>query len=122
MSVRTWVFGMALMATTVVGAKESLSIRVSPEISFAPANLVIRASVEPDASNRAMEVVADSEAYYRSSAIELDGGRAPRTTTFEFHSLPSGAYEVTAVVIGADGQRRAVAHAHVKVVESGSSQ
>jgi hypothetical protein len=122
MSVRTWIFGMALMTTTVVGAKEPLSIRVSPAISFAPANLVIRTSVEPDASNRAMEVVADSDGFYRSSAIELDGDRAPKTTTFEFRSLPPGAYEVTAVLIGADGQRRALARAHVNIVESGSSR
>jgi streptogramin lyase len=112
---------MALMTTTAVGAKEPLSIRVSPAISFAPATLVIRTSVEPDAGNRAMEVVADSDGFYRSSAIQLDGDRAPKTTTFEFRSLPSGEYDVTAVVIGADGQRRALARAHVNVIESGSS-
>jgi hypothetical protein len=68
-----------------------------------------------------MEVVADSDGFYRSSAIQLDGDRAPKTTTFEFRSLPSGEYDVTAVVIGADGQRRALARAHVNVIGSGSS-
>ena len=121
MSARTWIFGLAFMTTTVIGAKEPLSIRVYPAISFAPANLVIRTSIEPDANNRAMEVVADSDGFYRSSAVQLDGDRAPKTTTFEFRSLPPGEYEVTAVVIGADGQRRARARAHVNVVESGSS-
>lgn len=121
MSVRTWVLGVAIMTTTVVGAKEPLSIRVFPAISFAPANLVIRTSVEPDANNRAMEVVADSDEFYRSSAIQLDGDRAPKTATFEFRSLPPGQYDVTAVVIGSDGQRRALARAHVNVIESGSS-
>jgi len=48
-------------------------------------------------------------------------GLAVMTRTFEFRSLPPGEYEVTAVVIGADGQQRALASAHVKVVESGSS-
>jgi len=122
MSIRTWIFGMALMTTTIVGAKEPISIRVSPEISFAPANLVIRTSVEPDADNRAMEVVADSDEFYRSSAIQLDADRAPKTTTFEFRSFPPGAYEVTAVLIGADGHRKGVARAHVNIVESGSSR
>ena len=121
MSVRTWVFGLAVMAVAVVGAKEPLSIRVYPAISFAPANLVIRTSIEPDANNRAMEVVADSDGFYRSSAVQLEGDRAPKTTTFEFRSLPPGEYEVTAVVIGADGQRRARARGHVNVVESGPS-
>ena len=121
MSVRTWVLGLAVMTTTVVGAKEPLSIRVSPAISFAPANLAIRTSIQPDANNRALEVVADSDGFYRSSTIQLEGDRAPKTTTFEFRSLPPGEYEVTAVVIGADGQRRALARVHVNVVESGSS-
>jgi hypothetical protein len=47
------------------------------------------------------------------------GDRAPRTTTFEFHSVLQGDYEVTALVIGTDGQQRAVARTHVNVVESG---
>ena len=122
MSVRWWIFGLALTTTTVLGAKESLSIRVSPAVSFAPTDLVIRTRVEPDANNRAMEVVADSDGFYRSSAIQLEGDRAPKTTTFEFRSLPPGEYEVTAVVIGADGERRALAHAQVNVLESGVSR
>jgi hypothetical protein len=121
MHVRAWVIGLAAMTTTVVGATEPLSIRVSPAMSFAPATLVIRARVEPDADNRAMEVSADSEGFYRSSAIQLEGDRAPKTATIEFRSLPSGEYEVLAVVIGADGRRKAVARAHVNVIESGSS-
>jgi hypothetical protein len=110
------------MATTVTTAKEPLAMRVSPAISFAPADLMIRARVEPDADNRAMEVVAESSDFYRSSAIQLEGDRAPRTVTFEFRSLPPGEYEVTAVVIGMDGQRRGVAHSRVNVMESGASR
>ena len=120
MNARAWAIGLAMM-TTVVGAREPLSIRASPAASFAPANLVIRTRLEPDADNRAMEVVAESDGFYRSSAIQLEGDRAPRTTTFEFRSLPAGEYEITAVVIGTDGRRRAVARASANVIESGSS-
>ena len=120
MSLRAWVTALTVMMTTVVGAKKPLSMRVSPAMSFAPANLVIRTRLEPEADNRAMEVVADSGDFYRSSAIQLEGNRAPRTVTFEFRSLPPGDYEVTAVVIGADGQRRALARSHVNVIEMGA--
>jgi hypothetical protein len=72
-SVRALVSALAVMTTTVVGAKEPLSMRVSPAMSFAPANRVIRTSVEPDADNRAMEVIAGSGDFYRSSAIQLEG-------------------------------------------------
>jgi hypothetical protein len=122
MSVRAWVLGLLVTASTAVGAKEPLSLQVSPAVSFAPTNLTIRTRVEPDADNRAIEVVADSEEFYRSSAIQMEGDRAPRTTTFELRSLPPGEYEVTAVVFGTDGQRRALARAHVNVMESGASR
>ncbi len=97
-------------------------MRVSPAMSFAPANLVIRTTVEPDADNRAMEVIAESGDFYRSSAIQLEGDRAPRTVTFEFRSLPPGEYEVKAVVIGTDGQQRALARSHVNVMETGGGR
>ena len=119
MKARCLVVGMMLTATAVAGAKEPLSIRVSPAVSFSPANLVIRTSVEPHADNRAMEVIADSPEFYRSSTIALEGDRAPKTMMVEFRSLPPGDYEVTAMLIGVDGRRRAIAHAQVNVVESG---
>jgi hypothetical protein len=113
------VLAVLLAATAVAGAKEAVSIRVSPAFSFAPANLVIQTSVEPDPDNRSMEVIADSPEFYRSSTIALEGDRAPKTTRFEFRSLPPGDYEVTANLIGADGRHRAIAHAQVNVIESG---
>jgi len=69
-----------------------------------------------------MEVIAESGDFYRSSAIQLEGDRAPRTVTFEFRSLPAGEYEVTAVVIGTDGQRRAIARSRANVMETGASR
>ena len=97
-------------------------MRVSPALSFAPANLVIRTTVQPDADNRAMEVIAESGDFYRSSAVQLEGDRAPRTATFEFRSLPPGEYSVTAVVIGMDGRQRALARSSVNVMESAGSR
>jgi len=111
-----------MTTTTVAGTRESLSMQVSPAMSFAPANLMIRAKVEPDAANREMEVIAQSDDFYRSSAIQLEGDRAPRTVTFEFRSLPSGEYQVTAVVVGIDGQQRALARSRVNVIETGTSR
>jgi hypothetical protein len=119
MSARAWICALALMTTTAAGAKQRLSMEVSPAMSFAPANLVIQTRLEPDADNRAMEVIAESEDFYRSSAIQLDGDRAPRTARIEFRSLPPGEYQVTAVVVGSDGQRRAVARSQVNVMETG---
>jgi hypothetical protein len=110
------------MPNAFVTAKEPLSIRVSPAVSFAPANMVVRTRIEPDASNRAVEIIAESDQFYRSSLVQLDGERAPRTSIFEFRSLPPGEYELKAALIGADGHARAIARAHVNVIESGASR
>jgi hypothetical protein len=122
MHARFLVLGLTLAATTALGANQSLAVKVSPAVSFAPANLVIRTRVDPDADNRSMEVVAESADFYRSSTIPLDGDRAPKTTQFEYRSLPPGEYTVTVVVTGADGRQRAVSRGQATVVESGSSR
>ena len=119
MKARCVVFAMVLTATAVAGAKEPLSIRVSPAFSFAPANVVIRTSVEPHAENRSMEVIADSAEFYRSSTIALEGDRASKTMMVECRSLPPGNYDVTATLIGVDGHPRAIAQTQVNVVGSG---
>jgi hypothetical protein len=62
--------------------------------------------------------VANSDSFYRSSAIQLDGDRAPKTMTVTFHSVPAGEYSVTAALIGPQGQPKAVAHTTVMVVAS----
>ena len=116
MTVRAWVIGLAMMVTVGVSGRESVSIQASPTVSFAPATLIIRTRIEPDANNRAIEVVADAEGFYGSSTIPLEGDRAPKTTTFQFRSLPAGEDEVTASLIGTGGQRRALARTHVQVI------
>jgi hypothetical protein len=122
MNARLLILGMTIAATAAAGANQPLAIKVSPAVSFAPANLVIRTSVDPDAYNRSLEVVAESDDFYRSSTVMLEGDRAPKTTQFEFRSLPPGEYEVSVVVTGADGRQRAISRGHAKVVESGAAQ
>jgi hypothetical protein len=102
-------------------ATDRLAMRVSPAVAFAPANLVVRTTVEADAANRAIEIVAESEEFYRSSEIQLDGEHAPRVTQFEFRSLPKGEYLVRAVLKGSRGDELAAVERHVNVVDSGTT-
>ena len=110
------------MTAGPLGAGERLVLRVSPAVSFAPANLVVRATIQADAANRAVEVVAESNEFYRSSEIELDGENAPRTNTFEFRSLPSGTYEVRVTLRGGDGHQLANVRQQVNVIEAGGAK
>jgi hypothetical protein len=94
-----------------------LRIDVSPRISTAPAAVRVRAFVTPHAANRALEVVADSDSFYRSSLVPLDGANAAAITETVFKNLPGGEYEVSVALVAADGGRT-VDKREVKVTSS----
>jgi hypothetical protein len=122
MKVRTCLIGALILMAMPLGAGERLAMSVSPAVSFAPARLVVRAVIAADGENRAVKVVAESGEFYRASEVELDGDRAPRTSMFEFRSLPPGDYQVTATLLGADGQSLAYKRTQVNVVSSGTAR
>jgi hypothetical protein len=109
--------GLLLTASAMtVGAGEKFTMKASPEISFAPARLTVRADIEPDPDNRALEIVIDSPEFYRSSLIELPGDRAPRTSVVVYRSVPGGIYTISARLLGAGGESRAYARRVVDVI------
>jgi hypothetical protein len=118
---RLQIFMAALLfpSAASLNATEPLSMAVSPLQSFAPTNLTIRLHVEPDAVNRALEVVAESGEYYRSSSVQLDGSDAPRTISFEFRDVPGGNYDVRGTLINSAGKARAAVRQHVHVLDPG---
>jgi hypothetical protein len=111
-----------LLSAVFAAAKEPLTMAVSPLQSFAPTNLTIRVRVEPDADNRALEVVAESGDYYRSSRIQLDGAEAPRTISLEIRNLPGGDYDVRSALINRAGRERAAVRTQIFVLGSAGSE
>jgi hypothetical protein len=99
-------FSLLLMALAMAPTRagERLDLRVSPTVAFEPATVTVRATITADDDHRAIEVIAESDDYYRSSFIQLDGERAPRTTEIAFRGLPSGQYTVRAIVFGSRGE------------------
>ncbi|HEX7796951.1 MAG TPA: hypothetical protein VF456_21460 [Vicinamibacterales bacterium] len=95
---------------------------VSPAQSLAPAYLRVRMTVEPNAVNRTVVVVAESDGYYRSSEMPLEGERGPRTLFLEFRGVPSGDYQVRAVVGDARGHEVATVKQNVFVIASGTDR
>ncbi len=110
-----------LTAGRPLGAGERMTMKVSPAVAFAPANLVVRAMIMADADNRAVEIIAESPDFYRSSMIQLEGEKAARTNMFEFRSLPPGTYEVRANLFGANGESRASIRQQINVIASGAA-
>ena len=84
--------------TTHTPAKEIVEITLRGHFFSAPATIPITIAVEPSADNRVLVVEADSEDYYRSSAIELDGENEKRLHSVWLKSLPAGEYVVRAQV------------------------
>ena len=97
---------ITLLSVAAGDATENrLRIEVTPRISSAPAAVTIRAWVTPDASNRALQVVADSGVFYRSSILALDGANAALVTETIYKDLPSGEYEVSVALVASNGGR-----------------
>jgi hypothetical protein len=100
---------IALMgANTGTVANEKLSLRVTPNVSSAPSNVIVKATIAKDPANRWLSIEADSGTFYRSSAIQLDGDNAPTVTEIRLSNLPSGEYNVSAVLKNNVGEETTV--------------
>lgn len=99
----------ALSSGTPIRGHELLIAQVSPRVGIAPGFIRVRALVEASNDNRALEVVAQSIDYTRSSTIELHGEAAPRLNVFQFTGLPAGEYDVRAALLGPTGVRAVTA-------------
>jgi len=113
--VKTIATAMLLSVSLVVpvlwaAGDSPIQARVFPPAAFAPTDLLVRASIEPDDRNRSVEFVIDSEAMFASSTIELDGERAPRTKEVRFRRLPAGIYEIRVILMGTNGMRGTAVH------------
>ena len=111
---------LVILTAAGVDANDRLAIRVSPAVAYAPATLRVQTTIEADAANRSVEIIAESDDFYRSSEMQLDGEAAPRTTFFQFRSLPTGEYAVRAILRGPGGHELASVERKVNIVESGS--
>ena len=101
------VIGM-LTASSATDANEKLSLRVTPNVSSAPSTVIVKATVAKNSDNRWLHIEADSGAFYRSSAIQLDGENAPTVTEIRLPNLPGGEYTVMAVLRNSMGEQTVV--------------
>ena len=116
MKIGALVAGFVLFTGLPLGAKSTLDLQVSPMVAMAPATLRIRIAVPPDAGNRAIAVFADSEAFFRSSQVPLEGESAPRTLHLDYRSMPPGTYQISSLLLGAGGKVLALAQKTVTVI------
>ena len=111
-----WLAAALLTVAFPADAGEMITMAVSPRQSIGPANITVRVRLEPNAENRALEIVADSGEFYRSSQIQLAGERAARMVVVEFRGVPSGNYQISGVLFNSVGHSRAMARQHAFVL------
>lgn len=92
--------GLSFLPRANASPAASLSLLVAPAVSFAPATIIVSVAVEPNASNRFLQVVAESDDMYRSSEVPLEGADAPHRFRFELRGLTRGAWSLSAIVKG----------------------
>jgi hypothetical protein len=95
--------GVVLFGSVAADAVQPLKMRVSAS-HMAPAEMFVYVSVERRIENRALVVTAESEDFFGSSTVTLDGDQHPRVMTFRFQHLPPGAYDIEAELIGNSGR------------------
>jgi hypothetical protein len=108
--------GLAALVEVPTLANQPMTVRVSPHFALEPATLSIDLIVERNSDNRALQLSVESDNYYRSSLVQLDGDDAPSVTTMRYSSVPAGAYEVKATLLGSGEKTRASTSAYIQIV------
>lgn len=108
------IIGLLLFASGLTG-RVSAAARVSGvstlqiwspvSVARAGGDVRVLVRVPPEASGRVLEVSIDSDNFYRSSRIPLDGAGAATSHVLTWRSLPRGDYTVEAVLLGHTGAR-----------------
>ena len=93
---------LGVIASTTAWAAEPVEVRVSSTFVLEGSSVQVTVRIVPDEDNRFLTIQADSTGYYRSSRIQLSGDEAPLIHTMMLRSLPSGVYEVRAILSRSD--------------------
>ena len=115
----------ALLATITIvkiAAAAPLTMTVAPYLAFAPADLRVRVDVPRSSQNRTLVIVAESDEFYRSSEMPLEGEDAPRVIEVQFRSLPNGQYSVLGETRDQNGRTLAAVHQEVRVLSMAGSR
>ena len=95
---------------------DELTLRMTPRIVSAPGYLRSLIRVSPNNANRVLRVEIDSDNYYRSSDIPLEGASAPMSHFVDWKQVPAGNYDLIVSVLGTSGDARAVRRLNFQVV------
>lgn len=92
----------------VSASSGDIDLRVRPLVGRAPAYVSATIHVSAAADNRLLRVTLDSEGFYRSSDVQLDGDRAPVQHSLVWRDVSAGTYDVIVELYGSNGRKQTV--------------
>jgi hypothetical protein len=90
-------------------AAEEKDVSLSmPSFAQAPATVQLKVRVAPRTENRLLRVTLDSDAYYRSSDLPLEGAEAATMHSVRWPGVPSGEYVVVIELFRSNGKLQTI--------------
>jgi hypothetical protein len=84
----------------LLAGQDDLSVRLPSFVASSASQVRAVVWIPRDGDNRVLRITLDSETFYRSSDVPLEGDRAPQSHTLVWHRLPAGSYAVTIELVG----------------------
>ena len=85
------------LTTPAVLTETAVTLRVSPQVQYAPRTVILQSRILPNIKNRILCLIVEGDTgYYRSSCITLDAKQAPITHRLRYGGLPEGQYTASA--------------------------
>ncbi len=99
------------------GEQVHKTIAVGPALVVdAPGDVEFSIRISPTVGTHELRVFAESESYYRSTTIGLDGLDSAPLHQFTWRSFPVGEYEVVGMLVDDDGIEEIIVRSALKVV------
>ena len=93
------------------------TIAVGPRLVVdAPGDVEFSIQISPTAKTHELRVFAESETYYRSTTIGLNGLDSVPVHHFTWRSFPVGEYQVVGMLVGDDGTEEIIVRSALKVI------
>lgn len=104
-------------AAQPAGQRVQKTIAVGPSLVVgAPGDVEFSIRISPTIKTHELRVFAESESYYRSTTIELDGLDSDPLHHFTWRSFPVGEYQVVGMLVDSDGSEQIIVRSALKVI------
>lgn len=99
------------------GQQAQKTIAVGPSLVVeAPGDVEFSIRISPTIKTHELRVFAESESYYRSTTIGLDGLDSEPFHHFTWRSFPVGEYQVVGMLVDSDGSEEIIVRSALKVI------